>query len=719
MRSRILIIVLFIASILPARAQWAWQNPLPQGNDILSVFAFDSLHVCSAGAGGTIMTTFNAGQSWHLFQDTLYRTFFSVGFRDTMNGWAIGDLGARFKSHDGGVTWINASSDSLESFLCVSFLDSLNGWMTSYSPDNYRGKILKTSDGGATWDLVWTSIDITPRKIKFTNLTCGYFYGEPAHYLYYTTDGGNSWDARPIGEAVNNYILDFDFTSPNKGCIVTTLEHLKTTIDGGVTWTPVSSAPEMVSHVLMTAPDTFFISGNYYLPLQNPKTPAFIGKSTDTGNTWTITHFREPEQINALCRQSSRQPGTPILWITGNGGSLFRSVDENITWQPITRQASLASINSIYFDKNFPVGWAVTSNGYILKTSDGGNNWVRIETGDSLNLSSVCFLDTLKGFVAGDNGILMQTTDGGRNWTRKMPNSRSLNYIDMIFADAFHGWVLGKSGEVIYTSNGGDTWAQISKIESGAFYGFTFSDCNHGWATGNKGDIWATQDAGFHWVLQQTHVSLTNILDISFTDSLYGWCTVLEGFKLHTTDGGNTWIAQGSMNNPEQYFAVKFVDRLNGFMTIRTGFPGWLGMILKTTDGGINWKKENITMNNPILTLFANDTTAVYGSSINGIIIKYTGSVMSVNEIAKKPSLTCYPDPFTDNTRLRWESKNSGTVSIQVFDAKGRIVLLFPERTWPAGENSVVIDLKGHPPGCYYIRVQTPGKIFSGKMIKL
>jgi hypothetical protein len=60
-----------------------------------------------------------------------------------------------------------------------------------------------------------------------------------------------------------------------------------------------------------------------------------------------------------------------------------------------------------------------------------------------------------------------------------------------------------------------------------------------------------------------------------------------------------------------------------------------------------------------------------------------------------------YPNPFNPSTLLRYETASSGYVSVEVFDALGRLVeILFAGQQEP-GEHSLRFDATGHPSGTY------------------
>ena len=52
----------------PAFGEWFWQNPLPQGNLLLSVYMVNSEVGYSVGAMGAIMKTTDGGASWKILK---------------------------------------------------------------------------------------------------------------------------------------------------------------------------------------------------------------------------------------------------------------------------------------------------------------------------------------------------------------------------------------------------------------------------------------------------------------------------------------------------------------------------------------------------------------------------------------------------------------------------------------------------------------------------
>jgi hypothetical protein len=144
------------------------------------------------------------------------------------------------------------------------------------------------------------------------------------------------------------------------------------------------------------------------------------------------------------------------------------------------------------------VGWAVgdaptsSSNpGTILKTVDGGDNWVP-QTSDLANsLYGLHVHDASTVWACGSNGI-QYTSDGGTTWTTQEATTNAVS--DVAFADASNGWAVGYYGVLFRTTDGGTTWTPQdftgASLSAVALRGPTAA-----WAVGEGGAMIITGDA--------------------------------------------------------------------------------------------------------------------------------------------------------------------------------------------------------------------------------
>ena len=83
----------------------------------------------------------------------------------------------------------------------ITFLDSLTGYaIASRNVNPDTSSILKTTNKGDNWLIVFTQAPRRFSRVKFVNLTTGFISGGSGSgtpYLYKTTDGGNNWFTIP------------------------------------------------------------------------------------------------------------------------------------------------------------------------------------------------------------------------------------------------------------------------------------------------------------------------------------------------------------------------------------------------------------------------------------------------------------------------------------------------------------------------------------------
>ena len=70
---------------------------------------------------------------------------YHVFFIDDNAGWAVGRIGTILKTTDGGISWNFQSSGSTDALREICFIDENTGWVIGGQT------ILKTTDGGEHW----------------------------------------------------------------------------------------------------------------------------------------------------------------------------------------------------------------------------------------------------------------------------------------------------------------------------------------------------------------------------------------------------------------------------------------------------------------------------------------------------------------------------------------------------------------------------------------
>jgi hypothetical protein len=117
------------------------------------------------------------------------------------------------------------------------------------------------------------------------------------------------------------------------------------------------------------------------------------------------------------------------------------SIHENSIsqWYP-QNNGTINTLNSIYFvDAN--TGWSCGANGTILKTTNGGINWISQTSNTFAELISLFFINNI-GWACEGLSALLKTTNGGLNW---VGYTSSIMIEELHFKDSLTGWSAGNT----------------------------------------------------------------------------------------------------------------------------------------------------------------------------------------------------------------------------------------------------------------------------------
>jgi photosystem II stability/assembly factor-like uncharacterized protein len=206
----------------------------------------------------------------------------------------------------------------------------------------------------------------------------------------------------------------------------------------------------------------------------------------------------------------------------------------------------------------------------------------------ALGTSTVYDLDYVApdvGWICGTGGLIAYTTDGGSSWTNQSSGFTS-SFYGMDFVSSTTGWVVSDGGIILQSTDGGVTWSPQSSPYSSTLYDVMFTDDQLGLIVGVSGRILRTTNGGVTWASIASGTTNT-LRKVSFVDSRHAWAVGgvpgSNGIVLCSTDGGLNWSTQTIPSSSGYLRGVCFIDSLHGWTT------GDGPTILKTTNGGINW----------------------------------------------------------------------------------------------------------------------------------
>ena len=295
-------------------------------------------------------------------------------------------------------------------------------------------------------------------------------------------------------------------------------------------------------------------------------------------------------------------------------------------WVAVQRGLSGKDLNTVYFVDS-KRGWVAGDDGFILHTEDGGRTWAQqiIATTDGIN--DIYFRDKEDGYLLAGNRIF-GTDDGGTRWTEKrrfqptefgggLPELYSVR-----FASKKKGWVVGSISRrdtvvdslILYTDDSGASWQTQRAPTRDELIHLDFTSDKRGWVVGSSGVILHTKDGGETWTRQRSGTTAT-LYNVDFLDEELGWAVGERGTILRTTDGGETWVM---VNAPVRstLLSVKFINEDDGWIVGRGG------VILRSEDSGRTWVRQESKTTQNLYALFIDKKRgwAVGGS---GTVLQY------------------------------------------------------------------------------------------------
>jgi photosystem II stability/assembly factor-like uncharacterized protein len=273
-------------------------------------------------------------------------------------------------------------------------------------------------------------------------------------------------------------------------------------------------------------------------------------------------------------------------------------------------------------------GFAVGAYHSVFRTTDAGQTWTRVRTplptrdpapGEAADpsgqaFSAVSFVDPDHGFAVSSTGVVIGTSNGGAAWdtlTTPAPSSvnavwpgdvrpNSWSFDAVSFVDPLHGSVVGHDGVILATADGGRTWTYQGKPQFGILRDAEFVDEFHGQIVGigsGRADqvvytTLGTNDAGETWeanVADSVDVVPSNLRGVAVTVPMHA-IAVGEGGRIFVTfDEGKTWRIRRSGTN-ETLNDVAFADRRRGVAVGTVNFQGEVrSIVLATNNGGEGW----------------------------------------------------------------------------------------------------------------------------------
>jgi len=402
---------------------------------------------------------------------------------------------------------------------------------------------------------------------------------------------------------------------------------------------------------------------------------------------------------------------------------------------------------------------------FLVSASSGQNYWIKqnVPTGKLLRVCS--FIDSLRGWAAGDSGVIIHTTNGGIDWTIQETKIFE-NIHSLFFLNERLGWGLGWSltysdrayygTVVISTTNGGINWSNnLYPVENYFPNTILFLDSLNGWIGGFPVPLLRTTNGGLNWFQAPIDTSGPSgfpVNHVAFYQNKLGFACGgvfdFAGILYQSTNNGTNWKGYGLA--PEPINRMIIFDSLN---IIGMGGDYEFGpSIIRTTNGGVNWDYHTLlywgvptaasfrtraegwvplgyvpkflitfdssyTWNELITPDSAGIFDIIFTDFRNGFCVGDSGAVYKFNysavNIKNKEQIIPaeyklyqnYPNPFNPATIIQYDVPVSSVVRISIYDILGREIKLIVNTKQSPGRYDIKWDAAGYPSGMYFYRL--------------
>ncbi|RSK34643.1 YCF48-related protein [Hymenobacter metallilatus] len=316
MKKNLLLITAGLLVATTSQAQWA-QQPFTFAKPSNVSFYIDAIDANTAWVSSTgafsgeganqVARTFNGGQNWTVLT----------------------------------VPGVNPATQNIQA---ISAISATTAWVVTL--DAVGGRILKTTDGGATWAQqstagMFSQPDSWPNTIYFFNANDGVVMGDPdvaggSMEIYYTSNGGTTWTRAanvPVG------------TSGEYGSVL---------------------PPAVVGNSIWFAND----EGDIF-------------RSANKGVTWSVTRGVAADAIENIAFRDEQNGLALISSSSSTNHLLYRTTNGGATWSPLPYTGPLhgISLDNVPGTSNYVSVGADFGNGDAGSSfsRDNGQTWIQIE----------------------------------------------------------------------------------------------------------------------------------------------------------------------------------------------------------------------------------------------------------------------------------------------------------------------------------------------------
>jgi photosystem II stability/assembly factor-like uncharacterized protein len=685
-----LILLVNLTPALGAPGEWEWQNPLPQGNTLRSIFFLNDDTGFLSGQDGAFLKTEDGGRTWSVSKLPGGGTGMELAFKDAHTGLAIVKEWSpdpipqlnMYRTGDGGLTWdkimplrkihpmrwsggetVYLAGDSgllvsrnagRDWEVCrlfrfkieaISFPDTGLGYVLAGDESGNAAAVFRTSDGGSHFDSLPLPDSVDYRFLDFPDARTGIVIGEGSkgRILFRSEDSAKTWTRVETSGSGIPDLRDLRFFNAMKGIGFDLFGSTLRTIDGGITWDPLGSKGKyaLYNKAVFPSERIAYRVGEY----------GTIEKSSDGGLSWGLLNQGIIMPVGGLAdvafvdsQIGCAVGGLPSVPLQEMRGLIIRTLDAGAHWDTLPSPGG--KLNSIRF-RGTELGITVGDSGYVFRTEDRGAKWKSVGRISDEDLISVRFGDGNDVFACGIHSIY-RSRDAGLTWTKSFSDT-GFALSSMDFRGSGLGLAVGSrpfngsaQGLLLRTTDGGTAWKE-SPLTDG---------------------LWVAKG------LNVVHIGPTGV----------AFAADAKGFLFRSTDAGSTWDSIAHLESSEPR-SIAFIGPDTGFAISGDG-------ILRTVDGGKGWEMQSFPAPKRMAAMAFPNGGDGYAVGGYGFILKYDRGANGTQRLAESRYL---PRLILNGKGVRYHLESRTLVAATFFGLDGAVLSRLSSRVTEPGERLIEI----------------------------
>jgi photosystem II stability/assembly factor-like uncharacterized protein len=402
-------------------ATWTYVQALSaSGLDIAFVSGGSSGFI--TGSGGLILSTSNGGSSWSSVASGTTRGLNDIHFASSTEFWIAGDNATLLHSTSAGAQWVSEPFQG--TYASVNGIAQAGTTLLAVGEFGFMAR----REAGSAWNILQSGSFPAVNWCAFSDPMNGIAVGQWG-LIMRTNDGGATW------ERVDNGLTGDSFygaaCAGTRIWVVGDLGVLLHSSDRGTTWLQQSTYTTLT---LLSVSFTDELHG--WAVGDN----GVLLRTTDGGANWTQGTSGATTPLYGVDMKSGTQG-----WTVGEYGAIRHTADGS-SWAPQTSPVSTVLWSTSFITEHH--GYAAGGSGVLLRTTDGGGTWTPGLTGTMRNVYAAGGATVSQARAIGDTGLVLFSADGGATWSPEFAKTTYDLYTLHVVSDTV-AWAGGDNGTIL------------------------------------------------------------------------------------------------------------------------------------------------------------------------------------------------------------------------------------------------------------------------------